>query len=183
MRKHFEASQIDWLTKSFLFSVVVGMGISYSKLYLFHILFVLLGIRLIATKRIAANVGLLASRDSVHLLLIFFGYLLAILWARDLKGAIVYQFYLFLGIGIIWIFLIEIDNIDKMKNIDYPIEVTEISADEGGGFSACIPQLGRNVFLADGETLAEALKNLEEIKKKWFEYYFEKGIRIPEPVI
>jgi antitoxin HicB len=61
----------------------------------------------------------------------------------------------------------------------YPIEITKIPADEGGGYSVCIPKLGRNVFLADGETLVEALKNLEEIKKEWFEYYIDHSLDIP----
>jgi antitoxin HicB len=72
-------------------------------------------------------------------------------------------------------------NIDYYSKLNYPIEIINIPDKEGGGYSACIPQLGRNVFLSDGETLNEALKNLDQIKKEWFEYYLQKGIPIPEP--
>jgi len=40
------------------------------------------------------------------------------------------------------------------------VEVTKIPDDEGGGYSACIPLLGRNAFISDGETIDEALENL-----------------------
>ena len=38
-------------------------------------------------------------------------------------------------------------------SLNYPVEMIQIPADEGGGFSVCIPQLGRSAFIADGETL------------------------------
>ncbi len=53
--------------------------------------------------------------------------------------------------------------------LNYPIEILKIPADEGGGYYACIPQLGRDVFLGDGETVEEAMNNLQRVKKEWFE--------------
>ncbi len=65
--------------------------------------------------------------------------------------------------------------------LNYPIEITKIPDDEGGGYSACIPLLGRNAFLSDGETIDEAIKNLEITKEENFSRMLEKGIPIPEP--
>lgn len=65
--------------------------------------------------------------------------------------------------------------------LNYPIEITKIPDDEGGGYSACIPLLGRNAFLSDGETIDEAIKNLENIKEENFSRMLDKEIPIPEP--
>jgi len=66
-------------------------------------------------------------------------------------------------------------------SLNYPIEIVKIPEDEGGGYSACIPILGRNAFISDGETIEEVLKNLEIIKEENFKRMLEKGIPIPEP--
>lgn len=66
-------------------------------------------------------------------------------------------------------------------NLNYPIEIIKIPDDEGGGYSACIPLLGRNAFISDGETIEEALNNLEITKEENFSRMLEKGIPIPEP--
>ncbi|MCX7611714.1 MAG: type II toxin-antitoxin system HicB family antitoxin [Ignavibacterium sp.] len=67
--------------------------------------------------------------------------------------------------------------------LSYPIEIIKIPEDEGGGYSACIPFLGRNAFIADGESIEEAIQNLEIIKEDNFERMLEKGIPIPEPEV
>ena len=72
-------------------------------------------------------------------------------------------------------------DIKYYMGLNYPIEILKIPADEGGGYYACIPQLGRDVFLGDGETVEEAMNNLQRVKKEWFEIYIEKGLPITEP--
>ncbi len=64
-------------------------------------------------------------------------------------------------------------------NIPYPIEVTEISEEDGGGILASIPALGKHAFLGDGDTIEEALRNLEDIKRYLFQRYLDRGIPIP----
>ncbi|MBU0712651.1 type II toxin-antitoxin system HicB family antitoxin [bacterium] len=66
-------------------------------------------------------------------------------------------------------------------SLNYPIEIVRIPFDEGGGFAASIPQLGRNVFVGDGETVDEAIKMLEFVKEEWFKTYLERGREIPLP--
>lgn len=72
-------------------------------------------------------------------------------------------------------------NLSYYLNLSYPIEIVKIPDDEGGGYSACIPFLGRNAFISDGETIEEAIKNLEIIKEENFTRMLQKGIPIPEP--
>lgn len=73
-------------------------------------------------------------------------------------------------------------NLDYYLSLNYPVEVIQIPIDEGGGYSACIPLLGRNAFIADGEALDEALSNLQSLKEESFKRMIENGIPIPEPV-
>jgi len=72
-------------------------------------------------------------------------------------------------------------DIECYMNLSYQAEVSEIPSDEGGGYCACIPELGRWVFIGDGETPEEALRHLEEVKRDLFEEYIRKSIAIPEP--
>ncbi|NOX89101.1 MAG: toxin-antitoxin system HicB family antitoxin [Calditrichaeota bacterium] len=72
-------------------------------------------------------------------------------------------------------------NLKYYLNIDYPIEIQKIKEEEGGGFMATIPQLGKYAFVGDGDTIEEAIKSLNEIKEYLFKEYLEKGIPIPEP--
>jgi antitoxin HicB len=74
-------------------------------------------------------------------------------------------------------------DLNYYMNLNYPVEVYRIPDDEGGGYSASIPQLGRFAFLADGESPEEALNNLEEVKKDLFEDYLARDITIFEPIL
>jgi predicted HicB family RNase H-like nuclease len=73
-------------------------------------------------------------------------------------------------------------NLEYYLSLNYPIEVLTIPTDEGGGFYVCIPQLGRKAFQADGETIEEALNNLQALKEESFARMLENGIPIPEPI-
>ncbi len=70
-------------------------------------------------------------------------------------------------------------NLDFYLNIPYPVEIVKIDPNEGGGILARIPMLGKHAFLGDGETIEEALANLEEIKKYLFQKYLTQGTPIP----
>lgn len=66
-------------------------------------------------------------------------------------------------------------------NLFYPIEIIKIKEEEGGGYQARIPMLGKYAFLGDGETIKESLNDLEKVKKHLFQEYINKDIQIPEP--
>lgn len=63
----------------------------------------------------------------------------------------------------------------------YPTLVQRASDEEGGGFYAWIPLLGRGLFMADGETAAEALDNLEELRHENYDLVVASGRPIPLP--
>jgi antitoxin HicB len=62
----------------------------------------------------------------------------------------------------------------------FPIEIQRISDEDGGGYSACIPLLGRLAFEASGQTIDAALQKLEEVAKILIEEYKLHGIQFPE---
>ena len=73
------------------------------------------------------------------------------------------------------------NGLEYYMKLPYVIELKPIPTDQGGGVIASIPQLGRYALCADGETVEEALLNLEEIKKERFSDYLNSGIIIPGP--
>jgi antitoxin HicB len=66
-------------------------------------------------------------------------------------------------------------------SLEYVAEIIPIPKEEGGGFKACIPQLGRHAFIGDGDSREEALKDLENTKREYFIEFIKKGIEIPDP--
>ncbi len=74
------------------------------------------------------------------------------------------------------------DLLEKYMSYEYAVEVKKIADEDGGGYMACIPQLGRYAFVGDGETEQAAIDMLKEVKKDHFELYIEKGIEVPPPV-
>ena len=66
-------------------------------------------------------------------------------------------------------------------SLDYPVEIRRLSEEDGGGYIACIPYLGRWMFTAAGDTIEEALQTLEEVKRDHFERLLSEGKEIPLP--
>ncbi len=66
-------------------------------------------------------------------------------------------------------------------NLNYPVEIIKIPKEEGGGYQARIPLLGKYAFLGDGDSIEEAIKDLEQIKEYLFRKYLDGNIPIPEP--
>ncbi|MCX8057525.1 MAG: type II toxin-antitoxin system HicB family antitoxin [Ignavibacteria bacterium] len=73
-------------------------------------------------------------------------------------------------------------NLSYYMKLNYPIEIIEIPKEEGGGYSACIPSLGRYSVIADGETIEEAIDNVKKLKDQYLKELYQKGIPIPEPI-
>ncbi|MCS6949667.1 MAG: hypothetical protein NZ520_04300 [bacterium] len=65
--------------------------------------------------------------------------------------------------------------------LDYPVEIRRLPEEEGGGYLACIPVLGRWTVQAAGDTVEEALELLEEVKEAVFAHLREQGIAVPAP--
>jgi antitoxin HicB len=65
--------------------------------------------------------------------------------------------------------------------LEYPVVIRWLSDGEGGGYVASIPLLGEHAFTAAGDTVEEALRILEDVKRDHFLRMLELGIEIPEP--
>lgn len=65
--------------------------------------------------------------------------------------------------------------------LEYPIQIRSIPKEKGGGYEASIPQLGKYTFVGDGDTVEEALGNLEKTKKEYFKKFIKERSFIPEP--
>jgi len=57
-----------------------------------------------------------------------------------------------------------------------------LADDDGGGYTACIPQLGRFAVVGAGETPEDALQDLQQSKEYFIKYCLENDFEIPEPV-
>ena len=68
-------------------------------------------------------------------------------------------------------------SIDEYMNIPYKMEVVPDTAE--GGFAVSIPQLCG--CISCGDTLDEAMHNIEDAKRAWIEAALEDGYPIPEP--
>jgi antitoxin HicB len=62
---------------------------------------------------------------------------------------------------------------------EYPVVLRPLSADDGGGWVAIVPDLPG--CLSDGETAYEALQNVEGAIEEWKEAAAEMGRPIPHP--
>lgn len=72
-------------------------------------------------------------------------------------------------------------NLDYYMGLPYKIEITPIPEEQGGGFMATLPEIGRYAITGDGDTVEEALENLAIVKREQFEIYLDEGIKINEP--
>lgn len=74
-----------------------------------------------------------------------------------------------------------IRDLDYFMALPYRIEILPIPDNEGGGFAASVPELGRWAVCGDGDTVEEALANLEIVKRERLKDYLDRGAPIPEP--
>lgn len=65
--------------------------------------------------------------------------------------------------------------------LPYSVEVFPIPAEEGGGYNASIPLLGRYAAQGDGETAAAAIADLYLHLPSLLEEWLREGVDIPEP--
>jgi len=66
-------------------------------------------------------------------------------------------------------------------NLPYKIEIEPIPEEDGRGFVACLPELGRYAVVGDGDTAKEAIQSMNKIKEILLKEWLEDGVLIPEP--
>jgi len=114
---------IDSLIVLMLGSALIGIAISYSDLYLFHIFLAFLGffsLYSLKKKKYKLNINKFVTNYSFFPLLMFFWYSLSIIWSPDLFLSLKYIFYLFCGLAILFSIIyycnskIKLDNLFKL---------------------------------------------------------------------
>ena len=76
-----------------------------------------------------------------------------------------------------------VNSAEYYLGLEYPVVLRKLRPDEGGGYLATIPQLGRMTFIADGETAQEALDSLDDLRKSLIPELINEGVVLPEPVL
>ena len=66
-----------------------------------------------------------------------------------------------------------------MHSLEYPVIVSPLSEEDGGGFLATVPDLPG--CMSDGETPAEAIENVQDAIGEWLHLARELGREIPTP--
>jgi predicted RNase H-like HicB family nuclease len=66
-----------------------------------------------------------------------------------------------------------------MNKLAYPVIISPLSEDDGGGFLATVPDLPG--CMSDGETPEEAIANVQDAIGVWLEAARELGREIPAP--
>lgn len=66
-----------------------------------------------------------------------------------------------------------------MASLEYPVIVSPLSAEDGGGFSVVVPDLPG--CMSDGETPEEAIANVQDAIAAWIEAAQDLGRPVPRP--
>jgi hypothetical protein len=69
----------------------------------------------------------------------------------------------------------------EWEALRYPVQLQELSEEEGGGWIAWIPLLGKAMFMMDADTPAEAIERLEEHRKSCYDVVINSSVPIPLP--
>ena len=68
---------------------------------------------------------------------------------------------------------------ETMAKLEYPVLIEPLSAEDGGGFLATVPDLPG--CMSDGETPEEAIVNVQDAIIGWIEAAQEMGRPVPAP--
>lgn len=66
-----------------------------------------------------------------------------------------------------------------MNRLEYPIIIAPLTSEDGGGFSAIVPDLPG--CMSDGDTPEQALANVQDAIGVWIEAAHDLGRSVPRP--
>ena len=98
-------------------AAVVGLGISYSKLYLFHVVLIIHLIILGTLDRFKIRIPALEMKESWFLLFTFFWYSVTLLWSIQAEYTLRYLFYIFCGNYIVYVMLFNSETESQFKEV------------------------------------------------------------------
>lgn len=100
----------------FLASAFIGLGISFGKIYAFHLVF-FVSLLVFPFKKVKYFFLNKPAFITVFPALMFLFYLLSMFWSPNLFYSIQYLGYLFFGVAIIYITFFSVNNIKQLKNV------------------------------------------------------------------
>lgn len=101
----------------FLVTASIGAGISYGKLYLFHVLFVLLFIFILYAISKGYKLKKAPSNFHIFLNIMFLWYAISVLWVHNKVYYLFYMFYLIMGVSIVLVMVYFVNNLDKQTKL------------------------------------------------------------------
>ena len=109
--------QLPKLSEIFIFSCVIGVGISYGDLYLFHLILgslILFSFRLLRVNKYKINLNFFTKNYLYFLFIFSLWYFLSIFWSINKLYTIQYLFYIFCGVAIVFTVLINFSSKEKL---------------------------------------------------------------------
>jgi teichuronic acid biosynthesis protein TuaE len=111
---------INSVILSLIVSAIIGVAISFSDFYLFHLILSILTviwIYQVKENKYRLSLDIFSNNHVKALIVIFLWYLLSLVWAPDLILGLKYIFYLFCGIIILISFISFSNNIENLNTI------------------------------------------------------------------
>jgi len=109
----------DIKTTLFVFSAIAGAAVSFSVLYLYHIILIFLILNYVST-RMSCHIHqfkILPTKYYLFFIYILLWFLISLIWTDNLFLGIKYLFYLFCGSALSMYYILYSTNIDKLKHI------------------------------------------------------------------
>ena len=113
-------SKIQFIASLLLFTAVIGLGISYGPVYLFHILALIFSVFLIIRFRATYQKFKIRKAEwkfEHFIYLMIAWYALTMLWSKDLFLSLYYLFYLINALIIIFAFQYSVNTVSDMKRV------------------------------------------------------------------
>jgi teichuronic acid biosynthesis protein TuaE len=107
------------IVEFFIATAVLGVAVSYSKLYLFHIALVitLVSFFYVRIKNYKFHRETFNTRLHWIFYIMFIWYFLSIVWSINKINSLMYIFYIFCGISIVFIIIYHSTNLDRLNRI------------------------------------------------------------------
>ena len=109
--------QLPKLSEIFIFSCVIGVGISYGDLYLFHLILgslILFSFRLLRINKYKIDLNFFTKNYLYFLFIFSLWYFLSIFWSINKLYTIQYLFYIFCGVAIVFTVLVNFSSKEKL---------------------------------------------------------------------
>ena len=107
------------IVEFFIATAVLGVAVSYSKLYLFHIALIITLVSFFYVRIKNYKFQRETFRTRLHWIfyIMFVWYSLSLIWSHNRIYSLMYLFYLFCGISILFIIIYQSTNLDRLNRI------------------------------------------------------------------